>query len=96
MNNWNNKDWNDTLRKAIYWYIIANNLQIDTGIILTQTSLEKLSYQYCKANSIKGCTDYKLETFFKELGIPDVIIDYIPDLTDSGLHIPTPPQKIKT
>lgn len=80
MSFWSDKEYKDALMEVMYWYFIANNANIDTGIILAHTALERLSYQYCKAKSKKGCIDYKLEKFFEDLNIPDVIIDDIPDL----------------
>jgi len=80
MSLWSNKEYKDALMKVMHWYFIANNTSIDTGIILAHTALERLSYQYCKDQSKKGCVDYKLEKFFEDLKIPDVIIDDIPDL----------------
>ncbi len=45
---WSNEDWRETLRETIYWYLNANDSSqgIDTGIILAQAAIEKLSYQY--------------------------------------------------
>ncbi|MCO5381379.1 MAG: hypothetical protein NHB15_04100 [Methanosarcina barkeri] len=43
---WYTENLNDTLRKAIYWYISAINSKIDVGIVLTQTVLESISFGY--------------------------------------------------
>jgi len=46
MNKWNDEEWNDTLQKSIYWYLNANTSNTDVGIILSQTALERLSFDY--------------------------------------------------
>lgn len=41
--------WGKTLKKVIYWYARSNDSWgsgIDTGIILTQAAIERLSYEY--------------------------------------------------
>lgn len=45
---WANDDWQGAMREVIYWYLGANDSfhGIDTGIILTQAALERLSYEY--------------------------------------------------
>lgn len=43
---WFNENLNDTIQKAIYWYINAINSKIDVGIVLTQTVLEGMSFGY--------------------------------------------------
>jgi hypothetical protein len=40
MSRWCNKEWNDTLKKVMYWYVIANNVNDDAGIILAHMALE--------------------------------------------------------
>lgn len=81
MSRWCNKEWNDTLKKVIYWYVIANNVNDDVGIILAHTALERLSYQCYKAKI--GLTEDQskdLKNLFDLLEIPDFIIDDIPEL----------------
>lgn len=41
-------DWRSALHEVIYWYLIANNtsIGIDAGIILAQTAIERLSFEY--------------------------------------------------
>lgn len=80
MSRWFDKDWNDTLMKILYWYFIANNVNIDAGIILAQAALERLSHEYFKANPINGNAHQKLEELFLKLSIPIAITNYTPDL----------------
>jgi hypothetical protein len=50
---WRQELWQRTLRECIYWYVAANErgtgIGIDTGLILTQTAFEQLSWNYCVA-----------------------------------------------
>ncbi|HEY5526643.1 MAG TPA: hypothetical protein VIK02_03585, partial [Candidatus Anoxymicrobiaceae bacterium] len=48
MNKCSDPDWRSALHEVIYWYLIANNTStgIDAGIILTQTAIERLSFEY--------------------------------------------------
>ena len=45
---WQDEAWRSALRECIYWYLNANSSArgIDAGIILTQTALERLSFEY--------------------------------------------------
>lgn len=45
---WEHENWQETLREVIYWFINANDGSrgVDTGIILAQTALERLSFEY--------------------------------------------------
>ncbi len=45
---WNRPGWQDTLHEVLYWYLNANNSNhgIDPGIILAQSALERLAYEY--------------------------------------------------
>ena len=48
---WNNPSWNDLLPEIIYWYLQANlagkgHLGCDSALILSQSTLEKLSWLY--------------------------------------------------
>lgn len=47
MNLWQNPNWQTTLREIIYWYVKANDSDqgIDVGIMLTQTAIERLSFE---------------------------------------------------
>lgn len=71
MNNWSDEGWNDAIQKAIYWYLISNNSQIDAGIILTQNALERLSFEYAvlkrKLISADSFTKLKASDKFKLL-----------------------------
>lgn len=80
MSRWHDKNWNDTLMKIIYWYIIANHVNIDAGIILTQAALERFSNEYFKTNLINGSAAQKLEELFLNLNIPIAITNDTPAL----------------
>jgi hypothetical protein len=44
-----NEKWKDTLHTVIYWYARSNNISgsgVDTGIVLTQIAIERLSFEY--------------------------------------------------
>ncbi len=80
MKRWANDDWHEALHEAIYWYLNANNSThgIDTGIILTQAAIERLSYEYVvrdrKLLTINGFkalwASDKFRLLFSSLGIP--------------------------
>lgn len=80
MNHWVLEDWNDTLRKIIYWYIISNTSNIDAGVILTQSALERLYSEHFKANSMDISAAKKLEDLFCDLNIPIDLTDNVPKL----------------
>jgi hypothetical protein len=52
MAKWENEDWRKALHEVIYWYLSSNcstlglGIGIDAGIILTQTAIERLSFEY--------------------------------------------------
>ncbi len=47
-NTMKNESWRDVLNGALYWYYQASkNSSLDTGIVLIQTALELLSFNYC-------------------------------------------------
>jgi hypothetical protein len=48
MRRWADEDLREALREVIYWYLNANcdSRGIDAGIILTQTAIERLSYDF--------------------------------------------------
>ena len=52
MKMWANDDWRAALQEIIYWYLNANfsSRSINTGIILTQAAIERLSYEYAVRN----------------------------------------------
>ena len=39
-------EWQQSLQEIIYWYLAANTMSVDLGIILTQSGIEKLAYQH--------------------------------------------------
>lgn len=48
-NRYDQGQWKQALHSAIYWYSKSSdaNIGIDSGIILTQTALEQLAFEYC-------------------------------------------------
>ncbi|MBI9076628.1 MAG: hypothetical protein JEZ02_14575 [Desulfatibacillum sp.] len=48
MEKWGQAGWRDAFREAIYWYLVANDASrgVDAGLILTQTAIERLSYEF--------------------------------------------------
>jgi len=80
MDKWESERWKDTLEEVIYWFLNANDGSrgIDAGLILAQTALERLSFEYVvhekKLLSIKGFKDLwasdKFRILFSSLNIP--------------------------
>jgi len=80
MDKWESERWKDTLKEVIYWFLNANDGSrgIDAGLILAQTALERLSFEYIvhekKLLSIKGFKDLwasdKFRILFSSLNIP--------------------------
>ena len=78
-----NDDWRLCLREVIYWYVRANNSKfgVDAAIILAQTAIERLSYEYVvmhrKTLSYDGFKDLrasdKFRILFSMLDIPNNI-----------------------
>lgn len=64
----------------MYWYYTANNSNIDSGIILAQTALEKLIYMYFKGNPIDSDAAKQLKKLLSELDIPVCINLDTPEL----------------
>jgi hypothetical protein len=77
---WRSDHWERTLHDVIYWYLRANNISqgVDTGIILAQTALERLAYEYIvndkcslsREDFKKLSASNKYRTLFSTLGIP--------------------------
>jgi hypothetical protein len=90
MSQWENEFWCEALREIIYWYQHSNNDHrgIDTGIILTQTAIERLSYEYSVKDkrllSLKGFKELrasdKFRVLFSSLGIPLEIPEETPEM----------------
>jgi hypothetical protein len=84
------EDWGPAFREVIYWYLIANDSSngIDTGIILTQTAIERLSFEYAvkkrKLIETEGfkklLASDKFRLLFSSLDIPIGITSNTPDL----------------
>ena len=90
-NRWKNKNWQETLRETIYWYMNANNNQsigIDAGIILTQTAIERLSYEHAVGSkqlvSHEGFKKLrasdKFRLLFSSISVPIDTLAKTPDL----------------
>lgn len=86
---WEDKNWRYALHEAIYWYLNANChlREIDTGIILTQVAIERLSYEYAvkhrKLIEAKGFKKLwasdQFRLLFSSLDIPLDISTAIPE-----------------
>ncbi len=75
------KDWTDTIRKALYWYAQSNDGSgsgVETGIILTQVAIERLAFEYIvNFKKMIEAEDFKnkrasdrFRLLFDSLGIP--------------------------
>jgi hypothetical protein len=90
MNKLNEDEWGAALRGIIYWYLSSNfsSRGVDAGIILTQTAIERLSYEYAVKDkrllTVKGFKDLwasdKFRILFSSLGIPLEIPNETPEL----------------
>jgi len=90
MKRWENDDWREALHEVIYWYLNANfsSRGIDTGIILTQAAIERLSYEYAVKDkrllTVNGFKDLwasdKFRLLFSSLGIPLEIPKETPEI----------------
>jgi hypothetical protein len=75
-----NEDWRETLHEVIYWYLNANysSRGTDAGIILAQTAIERLSYEFVVKDrglltsngfkELRASDEFRL--LFSSLGIP--------------------------
>ena len=80
MKKWSEQMWKEALKEVIYWYLNANHSSrgTDAGIILTQTALERLSFEYVvntkqllSRDGFKGLrASDKLRVLFSSLNIP--------------------------
>jgi hypothetical protein len=88
MNRLTNGQWQDTLREVIYWYLNSNKGRADVGIILTQTAIERLSFDYVvkerrllEAEGFKTLrASDKFRLLFSSLDIPIDIPKYSDDI----------------
>jgi len=94
---WEHENWQETLREVIYWFINANDGSrgVDTGIILAQTALERLSFEYVvnekKLISSDGFKKIrasdKFKLLFSSLGIPlEIPTELIPLTKEAKSH----------
>ena len=80
MRRWANEEWRETLHEVIYWYLNANEPArgTDAGIILAQTAIERLSYEFAvkekRLLAVDGFKDLRasdrFRLLFSSLGIP--------------------------
>lgn len=80
MNLWKSERWRDTFKETIYWFLNANDGErgVDAGLILAQTALERLSFEYIvyekkllSAEGFKGIrASDKFRLLFSSLNIP--------------------------
>ena len=80
MDLWELESWKNTLHEVIYWFLNANDGSrgVDAGLILAQTALERLSFEYVvnekKLLSVMGFKDLrasdKFRILFSSLNIP--------------------------
>jgi len=86
---WADEKWKSTFREVIYWYLNSNRYrEIDTGIILTQTAIERLSFDYVvkerrllEAEGFKTLrASDKFRLLFSSLDIPIDIPQYSADI----------------
>jgi len=85
-----NEKWKDTLHTVIYWYARSNNNSggIDTGIVLTQIAIERLSFEYAvnqrkllEAEGFKKLSaSDKFRILFSSLNLPIEIPEILPDV----------------
>lgn len=92
---WQDELWQSLIRKALYWYLGANErgtgIGVDTGLILAQTALELLSWAYCvqyrkmvspEAFQQRGLSaPDKLRLLASALGIPLELPEILPRLS---------------
>ena len=84
------EQWREALHEVIYWYINANHSKrgIDAGIILTQSAVERLSFEYTVKDRklIEGAgfknlrASDKFRLLFSSLGIPIAITGSVPEM----------------
>lgn len=87
---WQDMDWRAALHEVIYWYMNANDSSrgIDAGIVLTQTAIERLSFEYSvkerklvETEGFKGLrASDKFRLLFSSLDIPVGISSNSPEL----------------
>jgi len=90
MRRWEDGNWRDALYEVIYWYLNSNYhlREIDTGIILTQVAIERISYEYAVKhrklieakgfNKLKASDQFRL--LFSSLDIPLDISTATPEM----------------
>ncbi|MCK4375063.1 MAG: hypothetical protein KAX19_07030 [Candidatus Brocadiae bacterium] len=75
---WCDPVWEEPLRHAIYWHVLANTLpNVDAGIILLQNALELLAWTYLgsKGQKRRGTAKDKIRRSLAALGIDAGIPD---------------------
>lgn len=94
MEMWNIEHWREAIQEVIYWYLNSNHSWrgIDAGIVLTQTAIERFSYEYAvkdrrliEANGFKDLrASDKFRLLFSSLDIPIAIPDSLSEMTRLG------------
>lgn len=88
---WDNEHWREAIQEVIYWYLNSNHSRrgIDAGIVLTQTAIERFSYEYAvrdrKLIETNGFKDLrasdKFRLLFSSLNIPIAIPGCLSEMT---------------
>ncbi len=94
MKKWRDEDWQTAFKDVMYWYLNSNQSSrgIDAGIILTQTAIERLSYEFAvkekglvETEGFKGLkASDKFRLLFASLDIPTVIPSQLVELEKYG------------
>ena len=84
---WQDEKWKRAIRESISWYVNANSSPIflDARIILTQTAIERLSYEYAVESEPLGaskrfkkmCAADKFRSLFLFAGLPINVPDHL-------------------
>lgn len=89
---WNDESWQEAIREALYLYFHSNyhseSIPTDIGIILSQSAIERLSYEFVvkhktllTVDGFKGLrASDKFRILFSSLGLPLDIPDETPEL----------------
>ena len=88
LHRWSTPDWCSAFREVLYWYLSANRTRPDVGTILTQTGLERVSFEYAVKDRClietggfkKLRASDKLRLLLSSLDIPIAIAQCPPNL----------------
>ena len=91
-----NKNWRAALSEVLYWYLNSNQSArgIDAGIILTQSAIERLAYEYMvkdqklitakKFKKLNAADNYR--RLFSALGIPVDIPSFLSEISTLAMQ----------